>query len=129
MPGIPPDKTYNKNNIKYEVYYNDDGSLGTCHTTERTDDYKITCDYDSDGSLMYRCAIYYNDKGVPRKEEVWNYLQKEKEEHFETYIPIFEGYEDASKMSDEDKKELNNLIRAYLSTARKKYDPSNDVPW
>jgi hypothetical protein len=63
MPSISPNKTYYKGDVKYEEYHTDDGSLCTYHTTERTDDYRITSDYLPDGSLMYREKIYYNKIG------------------------------------------------------------------
>jgi hypothetical protein len=111
----PPNKTYTKNNLEYTESFNDDGSLWMYQTTERTSEYKITSDYHNDNSLMYRVKTYYNQKGIPIKEEVWNYLEDEKGEYFERIIPVFPGYEDVSKMTEEDKKDLSKYIIIYQS--------------
>jgi hypothetical protein len=110
--GIPPNKIYFKDNIEFEEYY-DDGILQSYVTREKTNEYKISCFYNSDGFLHNKIKTHYNKNGIPCRREQWDYYNGSVN-HFDEIIPIFPGYENIKDMSEKDKERHSEIIQHYL---------------
>ena len=121
-----PNKTYYKGNLKVEEYF-ENGKLWMYRTTERTQEYKLMKDYFSEDIYDFKNKIHYNHKGIPFWEEKWVLKKDNYYDYFEYLIPVFEGYEDASIMTDEDKKNYSELLNNYIINNEliSKYDS----PW
>lgn len=93
--------------------------------TEKTADYKLTRCFDKKGILIEEIKVFYNKNGVPCRITEW--VSNVQGDGFsDNFIPIFSGFEDASKMSLDDKKKHNNLIANYLVRINRE---SKEVPW
>ena len=114
MPVKNPDKTYFKNNIKYEEFY-ENGMINMFTTVDKTKERKIIKEFDANSTLMCETKIHYNDKGIPVKVEQWLY-DEEKTNYSIKTIPVIPGYNDVKDMSEDDKKKHSDLINSYLIT-------------
>lgn len=96
---------------KVEVY--EDDELTMYSLSGRTPEYRLTKLFTPEGELFEEERVYYNKKGIPYRIRQWTKTSKGNQIH-DSKIPIFEGYEDASTMTEEDWRDHGDLVFAYL---------------
>ena len=117
MPIKTEDKTYFKDNVKYQEYY-ENGKLNMYTTTEKVKELKTTKEFDYAGGLICETRIHYNINGIPVKVEQW-LIENEKVNYDLRIIPVFPEYIDIKTMTELDKHTHSELINTYLLNNKK----------
>lgn len=118
------------NGIKKIECFSDD-EMTSYSLEERTDEFKLTQIFTPEDLLIDERKVFYNERGIPYRIVDWTRGAKGESDSFsDSKIPIFPGFEDASKMTENDWESYSDLINAYYySDFCEPYSDKEDLPF
>lgn len=113
--------------IKTE-HYDRDEELWMYNILERTPEYRLTKLFYKNDELISEEKVFYNENGIPYRVKTFESENDEPYRNTDYRIPIFPGYEDSKEIDETKRKELNELINAYLWSDLVE-DYEEELPW